>query len=175
MKKLLLSLILSALSTTVVAKETVTIVYSWTPADTAANFHRTLAEEANKIQNRYRFVFDARPGAGGSIAANHVLNNSNTVLATASAFYIRPNFFPNESYDINAFKQLMPQCSAPALISSSKYKTWKEVPTDRPLTIGVSGLGTTTHLIATQVAKRYPQMTVVPFKKIGRASCRERV
>jgi tripartite-type tricarboxylate transporter receptor subunit TctC len=169
MKNLLLSVILSLLSATVMAKETVTIVYSWTPADTAANFHRTLAEEANRIQSKYKFVFDAKPGAGGSIAANHVATNPNTILATASAFFIRPNFFPNESHDLGAFKQLMPQCSAPGLISSSKYKTWTEVPTDRPLTIGVSGLGTTTHLIATQVARRYPQMTVVPFKSTSEA------
>lgn len=169
MKNLILSVILSALSATIAAKETVTIVYSWTPADTAANFHRTLAEEANKIQNKYRFVFDARPGAGGSIAANHVLNTPNTILATASAFFIRPNFFPNESHDLGAFKELMPQCSAPAVISSLKYKSWKEVPADRPLTIGVSGLGTTTHLIATQVAKKFPNLTVVPFKSTSEA------
>jgi tripartite-type tricarboxylate transporter receptor subunit TctC len=169
MKNLLLSVILSLLSATVMAKETVTIVYSWTPADTAANFHRTLAEEANRIQSKYKFVFDAKPGAGGSIAANHVATNPNTILATASAFFIRPNFFPNESHDLGAFKQLMPQCSAPGLISSSKYKTWKDVPADRPLTIGVSGMGTTTHLIATQVARRYPQMTVVPFKSTSEA------
>jgi tripartite-type tricarboxylate transporter receptor subunit TctC len=169
MKKLLLSLILSALSVTVAAKETVTIVYSWTAADTAANFHRTLVESANKIQNKYTFVFDTKPGAGGSIAANHVAANPNTILATASAFFIRPNFFPNESHDISAFKELMPQCSAPALISSAKYKSWAEVPTDRPLTIGVSGMGTTTHLIATQVVKRYPQMTVIPFKSTSEA------
>jgi tripartite-type tricarboxylate transporter receptor subunit TctC len=169
MKNLILSLFLSLITATAVAKETVTIVYSWTAADTAANFHRTLAEEANRIQNKYRFVFDARPGAGGSIAANYVLNNPNTILATASAFFIRPNFFPNESHDLTAFKQLKPQCSAPALISSVKYKSWSEVPTDRALTIGVSGMGTTTHLIATQVAKRYPNMTVVPFKSTSEA------
>jgi tripartite-type tricarboxylate transporter receptor subunit TctC len=164
MKNLLLSLAFSLLSLTATAKETVTIVYSWGPADTAANFHRTLVESANKIQDKYKFVFDTKPGAGGSIAANHVASTPNTVLATASAFFIRPNFFPNESHDLNAFRELMPQCSAPAVITSGKYKTWKEVPTDRPLTIGVSGMGTTTHLIAAQVAKKYPQMTVVPFK-----------
>jgi tripartite-type tricarboxylate transporter receptor subunit TctC len=169
MKNLILSLILTVISATVAAKETVTIVYAWTAADTAANFHRTLADEANKIQNKYRFVFDAKPGAGGSIAANHVLNTPNTILATASAFFIRPNFFPNESHDLNSFKELKPQCSAPALVSSTKYKNWSEVPTDRPLTIGVSGLGTTTHLIATQVARRYPQMTVIPFKSTSEA------
>lgn len=169
MKKLLLSLSVLFAVTGVQARETVTIVYSWTAADTAANFHRALAEEANKIQNKYRFVFDTKPGAGGSIAANHVASTPNTILATASAFFIRPNFFPNESYDLNAFRELMPQCSAPALISSVKYKTWQEVPVDRPLTIGVSGLGTTTHLIATQVAKRYPNMTVIPFKSTSEA------
>lgn len=169
MKKLILSLFLTAVSATAMAKETVTIVYSWTPADTAANFHRSLAEEANKIQNKYKFIFDAKPGAGGSIAANHVAGTPNTILATASAFFIRPNFFPSESHDLNAFRELMPQCSAPALISSAKYKSWSEVPVDRPLTIGVSGLGTTTHLIATQVAKKYPNMTVVPFKSTSEA------
>ena len=169
MKKLFSFLILALLSTTVLSKETITIVYAWTAADVAANFHRTLVDEANRIQNKYTFVFDTKPGAGGSIAANHVANTPNTVLATASAFFVRPNFFPNESHDLNNFKELMPQCSAPGVITSSKYKSWKDVPTDQPLTIGMSGMGTTTHLIATQVAKKYPKMTVVPYKSTSEA------
>ena len=169
MKKLFSFLILALLSTTVLSKETITIVYAWTAADVAANFHRTLVDEANRIQNKYTFVFDTKPGAGGSIAANHVANTPNTVLATASAFFVRPNFFPNESHDLNNFKELMPQCSAPGVITSSKYKSWKEVPTDQPLTIGMSGMGTTTHLIAAQIIKRYPKMTVVPFKSTSEA------
>lgn len=168
MKKLLVSL-LAALSLSVSAREAITIVYSWTPADTAANFYRSLAAEANKIQNRYNFVFDARPGAGGSIAANYVANQPNTVLATASAFFIRPNFFPNESHDIGQFRSLFPQCSAPAVISSKKYRTWDEVPTDRLVSIGMSGMGTTTHLIATQIAKKYPNLIIVPFKSTSEA------
>ena len=169
MKTLFLSLFFTILSLNVQAKETVTIVYSWTPGDPAANFHRTLADEANKIQNKYTFVFDAKPGAGGSIAANYVANTPNTILANASAFYIRPNFFPKESHDINSFKLLMPQCSGPIAISSKKYKSWNEVPIDKPLTIGVSGLGTTTHLVANQISKRYPNLQVVPFKSTSEA------
>ena len=169
MKKLFLSVLLTVLSATAMSKEVVTIVYSWSPADVAANFHRTLVEQANRIQNKYTFVFDTKPGAGGSIAANYVANNPNTVLATASAFFIRPNFFPNESHDLNNFKELMPQCSAPGVVTSSKYKSWKDVPTDQPLTIGVSGMGTTTHLIAAQIIKRYPKMTVVPYKSTSEA------
>jgi hypothetical protein len=169
MKKIFLSLLLSLLSASALSKETITIVYSWSPADVAANFHRTLVQEANQIQNKYTFVFDSKPGAGGTVAANYVTNNPNTILATASAFFIRPNFFPTESQNLNDFKLFMPQCSAPAVISSSKYKSWKDVPTDRPLNIGVSGMGTTTHLIAAQVIKKYPQMVVIPFKSTTEA------
>lgn len=152
------------------ARETITIVYSWTAADTAANFHRSLADEANKIQNKYNFIFDVKPGAGGSIAARTVqAQPDNAILATASAFFIRPNFFPNESHDISQFRELFPQCSAPAVITSKKYKTWAEVPTDKQLTIGMSGMGTTTHLIAAQIEKKYPNLTIVPFKSTSEA------
>lgn len=165
MKKILATL-LAAVSLTVAAKENITIFYSWAPADTAANFHRVLADEANKIQDKYHFIFDARPGAGGTVAANHIMTNAKdtAILANSSAFFIRPNFFPAESHDLNQWKSLFPQCAAPVAITSKKYKSWKDVPTDRPISIGMSGMGTTTHLIATQIAVKYPNLTIVPFK-----------
>jgi hypothetical protein len=168
MKKIL-SILLIALSLSVFAKENITIYYSWSASDTAANFHRVLADESNKIQDRYNFIFDVKPGAGGSIAANHVLGQPNTIVATASAFFIRPNFFPNESHDIGKFRELFPQCSAPAVITSKKFKSWAEVPVDKSITIGMSGMGTTTHLIAAQIAKKYPNLIIVPFKSTSDA------
>lgn len=167
--KTLFAILLAATSIVATAKENITIYYSWSASDTAANFHRVLADEANKIQDRYNFIFDVKPGAGGSIAANTVLNQPNTILATASAFFIRPNFFPNESHDISRFQSLFPQCSAPAVITSKKYKAWTDVPVDRPVSIGMSGMGTTTHLIAAQIAKRYPNLVIVPFKSTSDA------
>ena len=168
MKKFL-AILLSTVALSASAKETVTIFYSWTVGDTAANFHRSLAEEANKIQDKYTFIFDTKPGAGGSIAANHVLTTPNSIVATASAFFVRPNFFPNESHDIGQFKELLPECSAPAAITSKKYKSWAEVPTNSTLTIGMSGMGTTTHLIASQLLAKYPNLTIVPFKSTSEA------
>jgi tripartite-type tricarboxylate transporter receptor subunit TctC len=170
MKKLL-AVVLTAFALTATAKENITIHYSWSPADVAANFHRQLANEANKLQDKYNFIFDAKPGAGGSIAANYILANAEqtAILANSSAFFIRPNFFPNESHDISKFKELFPQCSAPIAISSKKYQTWAEVPKDKPLSVGVSGLGVTTHLVATEIAKKYPNMIVVPFKSTAEA------
>lgn len=163
--KTLLAILLSAFAITSMARENVTIVYSWTAADGPANYSRSIIETANKQQDKYNFIFDTKPGAGGSLAANHVLRTPNTILATASAFFVRPNFFPvNESHDLTAFKEIYLQCTAPMAIAAFKYKSWDEVPKDKPLTIGVSGLGTTTHLFATQIQAKYPQLTVVPFK-----------
>jgi tripartite-type tricarboxylate transporter receptor subunit TctC len=164
MKQTIIGLFLSIVALTVTAKETVTIIYSWTAADGPANYSRTIIEEANRLQNKYNFVFDTKPGAGGTIAANHVRNTPNTILATASAFFVRPNFFPNESHDLSSYKEIYLQCTAPMAIAAVKYKTWTDVPKDQALTIGVSGLGTTTHLFASQIQTQYPKLTVIPFK-----------
>jgi tripartite-type tricarboxylate transporter receptor subunit TctC len=169
MKKLLALLTAALMIGSAAAKETVTIYYAWSAGDTIANYGRTLAEEANKIQDKYTFIFDTKPGAGNAIAANFVKANSNTILFTSSAFFIRPNFYPNESYNIADFRGLMPFCYGPMAVSSFKYKSWAEVPKDKPLNIGVSGLGVTSHLISLQIIEKYPNMQAVPFKSVNEA------
>ena len=164
MKKLVFAFCLAFFAAQVSAREVVTIYYAFSPADTMANYSRTLVEEANKIQDKYTFLFDTKPGAGNVVAANHVKNTPNSILATSSAFFIRPIFYPNESYQVSDFKELLPQCDAPMGVASLKYKSWKDVPTDRPITIGVSGLGVTTHLVALQLSSKFPNLQIVPFK-----------
>ena len=146
------------------AGENITIIYAWQASDAAANYVRNLVNEANKLQRRYTFLFDVKPGAGGSIAANYVQNTPNTILSTTSSFFIRPQFYPNESHNISNFRELMPQCDAPVGIYSKKYQSWQQVPTNQPLTISITGLGITTHLVATKVAKKYTQLQIIPYK-----------
>jgi tripartite-type tricarboxylate transporter receptor subunit TctC len=163
MKKLL-AILLSAFAITAMAKETITIFYAWGPGDSVANYHRTLANEANKIQDKYTFIFDTKPGAGGAIASNHVLRESNSVLAHSTAFFVRPNVYPNESYDLSLFKEAYVHCMAPMAVTSSKFKNWKSVPPNANVSVGISGLGVTTHLAALQLQQKYPNMNIVPFK-----------
>jgi tripartite-type tricarboxylate transporter receptor subunit TctC len=164
MKKILLALLLTIVAGSVTAKEVITIYYAWGPGDSVANYHRTLANEANQLQSKYTFVFDTKPGAGGSIASNFVQNTPNSILAHSTAFFVRPNVYPNESYDLNLFKEQYVHCMAPMAVTTAKYKNWKEVPTDAKLSVGISGLGVTTHLAALQLQQKYPNMTIVPFK-----------
>ena len=144
------------------AKENITIFYAWGPGDSVANYHRTIANEANKIQDKYNFVFDTKPGAGGAIASNHVLNTPNSILAHSTAFFVRPVVYPNESYDLSKFKEQYVHCMAPMAVTSTKYKSVKDVPANA--SVGISGLGVTTHLAAIELQKNYPQLNIVPFK-----------
>ena len=161
MKKLL-AVFAAALAISASATENITIFYAWGPGDSVANYHRTLANEANKIQNKYNFIFDTKPGAGGAIAVNHVLNTPNSILAHSTAFFVRPVVFPNESYDLTKMREQYVHCTAPMAVTSVKYKSWQEVPQDA--SVGISGLGVTTHLAALELKEKYKNMNIVPFK-----------
>jgi tripartite-type tricarboxylate transporter receptor subunit TctC len=164
MKTLLTILTSFLVASTAYASENITIFYAWGPGDSVANYHRTIANEANKLQTKYNFVFDTKPGAGGAIATNHVLREPNSVLAHSTAFFVRPVVYPNESYDLTQFQEQYVHCMAPMAITSTKYKTWKDVPADANLSVGISGLGVTTHLAAIEMQKRFKNLNIIPFK-----------
>ena len=164
MKKILATIIAAVAFTAAHARETITIFYAWGPGDSVANYHRTLAAEANKIQDKYNFVFDTKPGAGGAIAVNHVLNTNNAILAHSTAFFVRPVVYPNESYDLTKLKEQYVHCMAPMAITSTKFKSWNDVPANANVTVGISGLGVTTHLAAVQMQKRFKDLNIIPFK-----------
>jgi len=161
MKKLI-AILMATFALAATAKENITIFYAWGPGDSVANYHRTIANEANKIQDKYNFVFDTKPGAGGAIASNHVLNTPSSILAHSTAFFVRPVVYPNESYDLSKFKEQYVHCMAPMAVTSTKYKSVKDVPANA--SVGISGLGVTTHLAAIELQKKYPQLNIVPFK-----------
>jgi tripartite-type tricarboxylate transporter receptor subunit TctC len=165
MKKICILICLIGMALNIAAKETVTIYYPFGVSDSMTNWGRTLVEEANKSQDQYTFLFDFKPGAGNAIAALHVSRTPNTIIMTSPALFIRPIFYPNESYyDVKSFRPLLAQCAAPLVITSTRYKSWDEVPVDKPLNMAVTGTGTTTHFAGLQVANKYRNIQLVPFK-----------
>lgn len=156
-----ISLLLSSASW---AKETVTIVFAFGPGDNVANYSRALIAEANRIQNNYTFIFEAKPGAGGTIAANHVAKTPNSILATSAAFFVRPTVYPNDSHRVGDFRSILPQCEAPMAIGSGRYARIQDIPADQPLTIGIGGLGAVSHIVALEFKQKFVNTTIVPFK-----------
>jgi tripartite-type tricarboxylate transporter receptor subunit TctC len=170
MKKIITSIIASFFIVTAQASETITIVWPFGMGDTQAQYSRSLIEELNKKQQKYNFVFENRPGAGATIGAKWVASNKNAVLSSSTAFFVRPNFYPDESHSVSDFRPLMTQCAAPMVIVSKKYKSWNEIDRARRITIGISGLGATSHLMAMEIKKNYPDAEPIPYKGTREAS-----
>lgn len=157
----MLSIFMASLSH---AQQTVSLVWPFSMGDTQAQFSRSIVEELNRTQKKYTFILENRPGAGATIAAKYVAATPNTVLAASTSFFVRPNFYPEESHKVSDFRPLMTQCGLPMVMVSKKYRAWNEIDRNQKIAIGVSGLGTTTHLVALEIAKRFPNAIVVPYK-----------
>jgi tripartite-type tricarboxylate transporter receptor subunit TctC len=56
------------------------------------------------------------------------------------------------------------------LIVSKKYKSWRDIDPNQKINIGISGLGATSHLMAMEIVKRYPNAQPVPYKGTREAS-----
>lgn len=157
-----------AFSTAGHARQTVTIIYPF-PNESITNIYRSLAAEANRSQDKYHFIVDVKPGAGGSIASNHVLATPHTILAHTTAFFVRPNVYPKESHDLKNFRLQYVLCTMPMAVTSTRFRTWNDISKTESLTIGTSGLGVTSHLIMLALAQTYPNLHVVPFKSTNEA------
>jgi tripartite-type tricarboxylate transporter receptor subunit TctC len=152
------------------ASQTLTIIWPFGIGDTQAQYSRSLVEELNKQQKKYNFILENKPGAGATIGARHVAATPNSVLSASTAFFVRPNFYPEESHSVADFRPLMTQCTAPMVIVSKKYRTWQEIDKSRPINIGISGMGATSHLMAMEIIKRYPNAQPVPYRGTREAS-----
>lgn len=170
MKKLLIATTVAIASFAAQAQHTISIVWPFGMGDTQAQYSRSLVEEINKKQKKYNFILENRPGAGGAIGARYVASTPNSILSASTAFFVRPNFYPDESHTISNFQPLMTQCAAPMTVISKKYKTWSEIGRHQRIYIGISGLGATSHLMAMQIAKLYPDLEPVAYKGTRQAS-----
>jgi tripartite-type tricarboxylate transporter receptor subunit TctC len=144
------------------AQTVVPIVWPFNPGSNQSNFVRIMIEDTNNKQKKYQFVFEHRPGAGGSIAMNHVNNQKNLQLVSnASAFFTRPLFYPNQSYDINLFEPIITQMTgAPFVVVSKKYQSFNDLRKQPNLTIGVIN-GSVVQLVAEVMQKNLPKTEIV--------------
>jgi len=170
MKKFLVAGAVAVAAISAQAQQQISIIWPFGMGDTQAQYSRSLVEELNRAQKKYIFILENRPGAGAAIGARHVVATPNTILSASTAFFVRPNFYPEDSHKVSDFRPLMTQCAAPMVIVSKKYKTWKEIDKTRPINIGISGLGATSHLMAMEIVKRYPNAQPVPYKGTREAS-----
>lgn len=168
MKKLVLGIFFSFFAVTSQAAEEIKIVWAFSIGSNQANTVRILIEEANKIQNKYNFVLENKKGAGGSIAANYVLQNPNdTIVAMSSSFFIRPSYTKEGAHDLNKFQAIKVQATgAPLGVVSSKYKDLEDLKKQESPSIAIAGVGSISDIVAHALKLEIPKIKIIPFKSM---------
>ncbi len=165
MKNILLIAALFLSSSLVKAQTVVQVVWPFAAGSSQANMVRSILDSANNQQNKYKFIFVNKPGAGGSLAANYVLETKdNVVLASTSSFYIRPMLYKN-SHEVNDFRPINVFCeSQPLAIFSKKVKSLTDI-SNNQITLGVIP-GSITTLVTRALAKENNNIKIieVPYK-----------
>lgn len=170
MKKTLLAVMMATLTGTAVANETVRIVWPFGPV-AATQYMRVIATQATEDNKNTAYIMDFKTGGGGTIAVTDVANNKNSsLLAHTNAFWTNPALADTPTYNVNDWKILDYLCDLPLVLVSKKYKTWQEIPRDKPVSIGYTGTGSTTHLTTQLITKTLPNLNEVGYKTAAQAA-----
>ena len=151
------------------ARETINIVWGFNIGSNQANTVRIMCEELNAAQDKYTFVLAHRPGAGGTIAANAVASNpANTLVSMSSSFIIRPLFEKTEpTHNLDNYVPILVQgTGSPLYVVSGKYTSIKQVLTTPNVSIGISGNGNISHMVAAEIAGINKTANIVLFKNM---------
>ena len=154
MKKLLL-IALAIVSLTVSAKETIVVLNPQGPSHSGTPQLMAVVDEANKLQNKYQFVIEFKPGGFESIALRELADSPQTKISTMTNAAIEgfDRGLVNESDLVSVFSQ-GDSCWAVIGVTKSNngldsFKSLKE------LTVGGPAIGGATHLAALEIGRRY--------------------
>ena len=166
-KKFIVAAVL-ACSLSAQAAERITFMVAWSPASGLAANTRLLCQEMNRIQNKYEFVAEFRPGAGGAIGSNYVLQNpKNTITVGSSTFFLRSNFDRATGYDIDSFQGVFVQVvGTPVALYSSKYSSLSEFRQSNKVTTGISGYGSHSNLLSTILAGTGTTVDIINYPSL---------
>lgn len=158
--------VLCMLSAMSVSAETTKIygVWGFTPGSTQGSYIRAILEESNRIQKKYEFVFEHKPGAGSYLAAKSVLERKNALLSNSAAQFVRPYLYPETAWKFNDFKPVMLMGMNPAVLVTSG-RSLDDLIKQPKISLATSGTGSSTHLMAEVFAKeiksKHPNKDVV--------------
>jgi tripartite-type tricarboxylate transporter receptor subunit TctC len=168
MIKHLIVAVLMLASLSVAASEKITIVWGFSPASNQANVYRAIVQELNRTQSKYEFVYETKTGAGGAIAARHVLENpQNTLIGGTSSFFVRQNFDQATGYQADQFQPVFVQAlGAPLALFSTNFKNITQLKQSKSITTSISGYGSHSNLMASILSETYPQTVIVNYPSL---------
>jgi tripartite-type tricarboxylate transporter receptor subunit TctC len=155
MKKLLLSIILSFTSLAY-AGETITIHFSASASQPNAAPYLKMLEVANRLQNKYDFVLEFKPGANGVLAIKAMDTSPTNRLAT-----IAPAFVENSKQGLineNDYVPVATQGDACWAVITNVGDTKQGLASlrgQKEITVGGTGFGNAAHITALMIGEQY--------------------
>lgn len=155
-KKLLVLATAVALSASVYARETISIVFPYTPTHGITPVFYPLIEEANKLQDKYNFVFDTKPGGNGLIALNHMNASPATRVAViAPAFVENASDGKIQESDFVHVVGMGDMCMAVFNKHGNESIGIASLAGTGDLVLGGVGWGNGSHLVGLQIGEKY--------------------
>lgn len=109
--------------TAVAAQQTVQVFWPYTLGSNQAQLVRVVIDNANTIQDKYKFIYVMKPGAGGTIATASTLTSQGlNILAHSSSFYTVP-YTIKGTYNVDDFRVVTELCKDRPLAIYSKKLT----------------------------------------------------
>ena len=156
MKKIFSLIAMSLISWTAMAAEVIVINSPYSPGHGGHASMMRVLDEANRIQKKYNFVQENRPGAQGVIALKHTHDRAQTHLAIIHAAFVdnvEKNLIREEDYvPVHAVGDA---CWAVGVLDKNKNLTGVSGMKDmKELVIGTVGLGNVAHLTGIIIAEQ---------------------
>lgn len=162
MKKIILALLLCVYTSFATAQTIVPVVWIFAAASSQGLMVREIIHEANSIQNKYQFVFEHKPGAGGAVGVAYVANlNQPAILAHTSSFFIRPYMSQEGGYNPEHFSMLNNYCAdQPLAMVSKNFKTLADLQKNNRASVAVLP-GSITNLVVAEYKKQNTKIDIV--------------
>lgn len=155
MKKLLLALILS-LSSLAYAGETITVQFSASASQPNSAPYLKMLEVANKLQNKYDFVLEFKPGANGVLAIKNMDLSPTNRLATVAPAYVENS--KQGLINENDYVPVATQGDACWAVITNVGDTklgLASLKGQKEITVGGTGFGNAAHITALMIGEQY--------------------
>ena len=167
MKKIIVGMVLILIGMSAQASKTIIVNWPFGIGDRGGQYIQHILTRANEQQKKYNFVLVSVQGGGGTIAATATLSSKKpTLLAHSMSYFIRPLVYPDTAgYTFDQFETALPVVSSPFAVMSRRGFDPSQVGS-----IAVVGIGTSTHLLALEIQKKYPKIVIVAYKSLTDAA-----
>lgn len=159
-KKTLVSVAFVLASMSAFAQQTISVAWPYSMSHGTTPLMHPLLQEANRLQSQYQFVLEAKPGASGLLAVNHMNQSPSTrvaVIAPAFVDLVIQNKVVESDY--NYMVGLGDMCFALWNKYGNKSQGLRSLKGTKEIVLGNVGWGNSGHLVALEIADRY-ELTV---------------